>query len=120
MTGSGTTRTRSRRFCRLQLRNRCPRVEAVAERAWASRGMAEPILQDRQNRRVLPPVLLSRKCHAKHGGSCQNASEKRKREEKSACYISSQLADYLGQPIFRQDLIKLLRWLLTEGLLARI
>jgi len=72
-------------------------------------------------RRVLfPKGRLSRHCHGNLGKTLKNGEQRVNTEEKLTLALHRNCLILLGKLPLRQIVIKLLKWLLTEGLLVRI
>jgi hypothetical protein len=67
-----------------------------------------------------PKGPLSRYCHGSRGKTLKNRKQKVNTEEKLALALHRNCLTLLGKLPLRQIVIKLLKWLLTEGLLVRI
>jgi len=67
-----------------------------------------------------PKGRLSRHCHGSRGKTLKNGEQKLNMEEKLALALHRNLLILLGKLPLRQIVSKLLKWLLTEGLLIRI
>jgi hypothetical protein len=67
-----------------------------------------------------PKGRLSRHCHGSRGKTLKNCKQKVNTEEKLALALDRNCLILLGKLPLRQIVIKLLKFLLTEGLLVRM
>ena len=66
--------------------------------------------------RLFPEGRLSRHCHCSRGKTLKNRKQNVNTEEKLTLALHRNFLILLGKPPLRQIVIKLLKWLLTEGL----